>query len=98
MIACMNPTSSTLRQILLQGNSWAALKRQCRTSSASACLTLALSGEDTGNSCEVVGNTYIGPGGGVEQRLDGGKAVVAEFEDEYAAGLEMCGGLRDEIG
>jgi len=27
--------------------------------------------------------------------LDGGEAVVAEFEDEEAAGFEMRGGLRD---
>jgi hypothetical protein len=30
--------------------------------------------------------------------LDGGEAVVAEFEDEDAAGLEMGGGLGDETG
>ena len=30
--------------------------------------------------------------------MDGGEAVVAEFEDEYATGIEMRGGLRDEIG
>ena len=30
--------------------------------------------------------------------MDGGEAVVAEFEDEDATGLEMRGGLRDEIG
>jgi hypothetical protein len=56
------------------------------------------SGEDAGDSGEVVGYGYVGPGGGVEKRLDGGEAVVAEFEDEDAAGLKMRGGLRDEIG
>jgi len=30
--------------------------------------------------------------------LDGGQTVVAEFEDEDAAWLEVRGGLRDEIG
>ena len=30
--------------------------------------------------------------------MDGGEAVVAEFEDEDATGLEVRGGLRDEIG
>ena len=30
--------------------------------------------------------------------MDGGEAVVAELEDEDAAGLEMRGGLRDENG
>jgi len=29
---------------------------------------------------------------------DGGEAVVSEFEDEDAAGPEVRGGLRDEIG
>jgi hypothetical protein len=57
-----------------------------------------LCGEDAGDSGEVVGYAYIRPGGCVEERLDGGEAVVAEFEDEDAAGLEVRGGLRDEIG
>jgi hypothetical protein len=30
--------------------------------------------------------------------VDGGEAVVAEFEDEDAAGLEMCSRLRNEVG
>src|ERR1700674_419169 len=55
-------------------------------------------GEDAGDSGEVVGYGYICPGGCVEEWLDGGEAVVAEFEDDYAAGIEMRGGLGDEIG
>jgi hypothetical protein len=38
-------------------------------------------GEDTGDAGEVVGYGYIRPGGCVEERLDGGEAIVAEFED-----------------
>jgi len=44
------------------------------------------------------GYAYIRPGGCVEERPDGGEAVVAEFEDEDAAGLEVRRSLRDEIG
>jgi len=55
-------------------------------------------GEDAGDSGEVVGYAYICPGACVEERLDGGEAVVSEFEDEDAAGPEVRGGLRDEIG
>ena len=33
-----------------------------------------------------------------KQRLYSGEAVVAEFEDQDAAGLEMLGGLGDEVG
>ena len=36
--------------------------------------------------------------GKIEKWLDGGKAVVAEFEDEDAAGLQMLRGLRDQFG
>src|SRR5207245_8909744 len=39
-----------------------------------------------------------GPSGCVEQRLHGGQAVVAEFEDQHSAGLEMRRRFRDEIG
>jgi len=46
---------------------------------------------------EVVGYAYICPGGCVEKRLDGRETIVAEFEDEDAAGFKMRGGLRDEI-
>src|SRR5207302_6211224 len=49
-------------------------------------------------SGESVGYAYICPGRSVKERLNSGQAVVAEFEDEDAAGLEMCGGLCDEIG
>jgi hypothetical protein len=59
---------------------------------------LPLRGEDAGDSGEVVADANIFPSWGVEQRLNGGEAVVAEFEDEEAAGFEMRGGLGDEIG
>src|SRR5690349_17750854 len=38
------------------------------------------------------------PGGGFEKRLNSRQTIVAEFEDEDPTGLEVRGGLRDEIG
>ena len=57
----------------------------------------ALCSEDARGSGEVVGYGYVCPGGCVEEWLDGGEAVVAQFEDEEAAGFEMRGGLGDEL-
>ena len=47
-----------------------------------------LSAEDAGDSGKVVGDPDVGPIRRVEERFDGREAVVAEFEDEEAAGLE----------
>jgi hypothetical protein len=82
------------------------MKRECWlgkkfTADLSAALDLlprgAFSGEDAGNAGEVVRNADVGPGGGIEKRLDGGEGIVAEFEDENAAGLQVPGGLRDQV-
>src|SRR5258708_11921424 len=58
----------------------------------------AFGGDDARDGGEVVGDTDVGPVGSVEERLDGGKGIVAEFEDQDPAGLEKCGGLGDEVG
>ena len=55
-------------------------------------------GEDARDSCEVVGDQEVCPVGGIEEGADGGKGVVAEFEDEEASGFEMASGFRDEFG
>jgi hypothetical protein len=47
----------------------------------------ALSGEAAGNAGEVVGDGDVGPMGRIEERLNGGEAVVAKLEDQQAAGL-----------
>lgn len=56
----------------------------------------ALGRNDAGDGGEVVGHGDIAPAGGVEEWLNGGKAVMAEFENEEAAGLEILRGLRNE--
>jgi hypothetical protein len=53
-------------------------------------------GDDAGDSGEVVGDTDVGPESCIKKRMNGGKGIVAEFEDEKAAGFETRGGLRDE--
>ena len=55
-------------------------------------------GEDAGDSGEVVGDQEVCPVGGIEEGADGGKGVVAEFEDEEASGFEMASGFGDEFG
>jgi hypothetical protein len=50
----------------------------------------AFGGEDAGDAGEVVGYVEIGPLRCFEERADGGERVVAEFEDEEAAGFEMA--------
>jgi len=39
----------------------------------------------------------VGPLGSFEEGADGGERVVAEFEDEEAAGFEMKSGFGDEL-
>jgi len=56
------------------------------------------SGEDSGDASEVVGYADVGPGEGIKQWLHGGQGIVAEFEDENAAGLQVRGGLGDQVG
>ena len=58
----------------------------------------ALGREDAGDSCEVVCDVDVDPFRSFEERANGGKRVVAEFEDEQAAGFEVAGGLEDELG
>ena len=55
-------------------------------------------GDDARNAGEIVGDADVRPFGRVEEWLHRGEAVVAEFEDEDAAGIEVRGGLRDEVG
>ena len=52
--------------------------------------------EDTRNAGEIVGDDHVGPRGGIEERLNGGEAVMAELEDEEAALLEVRCGLWDQ--
>ena len=40
----------------------------------------------------------VSPVGGIEERLHGGEAVVAEFEYQDAAGIEARCRLRDQVG
>src|SRR5689334_14742684 len=55
-------------------------------------------GEDAGDAREVIGYDYIRPSGGVQERLNGGQAVVPEFENQDATELEKRGGLHDKTG
>jgi len=57
----------------------------------------ALRGEDAGDAGEVVRYGDVVPVGGVQEGLDGGEAVVAEFQDEQATGLERLCCLGDEF-
>jgi len=83
------------------------MKRECGlrkkfTANVSAPLDLlrrgAFSGEDPRETGEVVGDADVGPCRGIEKRLHGGQRIVAEFEDQNAAGFEMCSRLRDQVG
>jgi hypothetical protein len=56
----------------------------------------ALGGDDAGDAGKVGGDAKVGPVGGLEERLDGGETVVAEFEDQDAAGSQASGSLQDE--
>jgi len=69
------------------------LRRECHVYNLGS-----FGGDDAGNSGEVVGDADVGPHGRIEKWLNGGERIVAEFEDEEAAGFEMRGGLRDETG
>src|ERR1700730_9703127 len=55
------------------------------------------SSDDSGNCGEVVRDADVDPRGRVEKWLDGGETLVAEFEDQDAAGLEMGGRLGNEL-
>ena len=59
---------------------------------------MAFGGEDAGDAGEVVGDSDVFPVSGIEQGLNGWKAVVAEFEDDKAAGFEVPSRLQDEFG
>ncbi len=48
-----------------------------------------LGGDDAIDSGQIFGYADVRPVGKIEKWLDGGKAVVAEFEDEEAARLQM---------
>src|SRR5437870_8137324 len=61
-------------------------------------LSCAFGGEDAGDTGQVVGDANIGPGRYIEERLDGRKGIVAQFDDQDSAGLEARGGLCDEVG
>ena len=57
----------------------------------------AFGGDDARDAGEVVGHGDVGPRRGVEEGAYGGEAVVAELEDEQAAGGEAGGGLPDQV-
>jgi len=57
----------------------------------------AFGGKDTGDAGEIVCHVDVGPFGRFEKGADGGKRVVAEFEDEETAGFEMESGFGDEL-
>ena len=55
-------------------------------------------GKDPGDAGKVVGDADVGPVGSIEERPDGGKRVVAEFEDEDPAGFQMCRAFSNQAG
>lgn len=54
-------------------------------------------GDDAGDASQVVGYADISPVGQIEERLDRGKAVVAKFEDQEAARLQVPRRLCDQF-
>src|SRR6266850_2535318 len=58
----------------------------------------SLGGDDAGDSGEVIGDADVRPEWCIEERLDGGQAVVAEFEYEDSTGLQLGASLRDKLG
>jgi len=88
---------------------WAEVKENCarlpdksRGKLQAAATTVQplqpFSGKDAGDAGKIVGDTDVCPGWCVKERLDGREAIVAEFEDKDAAGFEMRGRLRNEMG
>src|SRR5208282_5729840 len=55
-----------------------------------------LRGDHAGDTGEVPGDANIDPLFCIEERLDGGQAIVAEFQNQQAAGLQMLRCLRNE--
>jgi len=55
-------------------------------------------GDDAGDAGEVVSDADVGPRWRFEKRLHGGQGIVAEFEDQNAAGHQLMRRLHDEAG
>jgi hypothetical protein len=53
--------------------------------------------DDARNASEIARDADVRPGRRFKQRLNRRERVVAEFENEQAAGFEARGGLRDEV-
>ncbi len=56
----------------------------------------ALGGEHAVDACQVLGDGDVGPKAFIEQGANCGQGVMAELEDEEAAGFEIMSGFGDE--
>src|SRR5438309_12103364 len=86
------------RNLARSGMALAYAGHWCASTFLAGCRLQAFGRAGARDSGEVICHPDVGPGGGLEQRLDGGPAVLAAFGDKNTARPSTPRCLRDEPG